>query len=248
MLNFIQKFIFLLKKPKVIIVAGNGRADTSEAVFRILNQHFKVGKEILIFQAEPNDTGVKKSYYLLKHSSLPVLVVTHVHEIPFGSRVSSAGEGNFFAGEKEEKEKTKEIRELSKAMPSHGYLILNFDDETVRKVKDEINLQALTFGFHEGVDFQATDVKLNGGDVSDSSVAESAARGTNFKINYKGNTVPVWLAPTPPHQKFWCRGEGVGKEQIYAALAAAAVGTVLGLNLVEVSQALKNYQGCNKSA
>ncbi|MDO8559330.1 MAG: cyanophycin synthetase, partial [bacterium] len=34
-----------------------------------------------------------------------------------------------------------------------------------------------------------------------------------------------------------------GKDNIYAALAASAVGLALGLNLVEVSQALKDFKG-----
>jgi len=80
----------------------------------------------------------------------------------------------------------------------------------------------LTFGFQDGVDFQATDIKLNG--------------DTNFKINYKGSIVPAWL-------------KGIADQnQIYSALTAAAVGTILGLNLVEVSQALKNYQSLSGKA
>jgi len=47
----------------------------------------------------------------------------------------------------------------------------------------------------------------------------------NFKINYEGNLVPVWL------------DERLKEEKIQAALVAAGVGLTLGLNLVEVSQA-----------
>lgn len=205
MFNFIQKFIFFWKKPKIIIVAGKGRILAIEAIFQVLKPHFKIGKEILIFQTEPDGTGVAKFKYLLKHSSLPILVVTHLADIPFNK--------DFFAGEKEE---IKEIRELAKMMPTRGFLVLNFDDETVREIKDETNLQELTFGFQERADFQATDIKLNS--------------GTNFKINYQGNIVPIWL------DKLF------GKEQIYSALVAAAVGTIFDLNLVEISQALKNYR------
>ncbi len=54
---------------------------------------------------------------------------------------------------------------------------------------------------------------------------------TNFKINYKGYVVPVWL------DKIF------GKEQVYAALTAAVAGLIYEMNLVEISQALKKYQG-----
>jgi len=94
------------------------------------------------------------------------------------------------------------------------YLILNYDDENARKIKRESPAKVLTFGFWAGADFRASDVKING--------------GINFKINYQGNTVPVWLKSFS------------NKEHIYAAWAAAAVGEVLNLNLVEVSEALRH--------
>jgi len=93
------------------------------------------------------------------------------------------------------------------------YLILNYDEENIRRLKNQASSKVLTFGFRSGADFRASDVKVND--------------GTNFKINHHGNIVPVWL------------GKSFGKEYIYAALAAAAVGEVFGLNLVEVSGALK---------
>jgi len=204
--SIFNKFKFLLKKPKIVIVAGNGRACAKEAISQVLKPHFNVGKEILIFQAEENNyTGVKLFTYMLKHSSLPILVVTQVGDIPF--------DRDFFAGDRE---KTTEIKKLAQTLPSYGHLILNFDDETIREIKDETNLKELTFGFQQGADFQASDIKLN--------------TGTNFKINYRGNIVPVWL------EKLF------GKEQIYSALAAVSVGTIFDLNLVEISQALKFYQ------
>ena len=201
-MNVFEKIKFILRKPKVIIVTGSGRSCAREAIFQVLNQHFKVGDEILLFETDLKDK--KEFEFFVKKSSLPILVVTHIGDIPFDK--------DFFAGEKEE---TIEIRKLAKISPPYGHLILNFDDETVREIKDETNLKELTFGFQEGADFQATDVKLNS--------------GTNFKVNYRGNIVPIWL------EKLF------GKEQIYSALAAIAVGTIFGLNLVEISQSLKSY-------
>lgn len=202
-MNVFEKIKFILRKPKVIIVTGSGRSCAREAIFQVLNQHFKVGDEILLFETDLKDK--KEFEFFVKKSSLPILVVTHIGDIPFDK--------DFFAGEKEE---TIEIRKLAKISPPYGHLILNFDDETVREIKDETNLKEITFGFQERADFRATDIKLNG--------------GTNFKINYKGNIVPIWL-------------DGLfGKEQIYSALAAVVVGTIFDLNLVEISQALKNYK------
>ena len=220
-LNFFQKFKFLLKKPKVIIVTGEGRFCAKEAIQQVLKPHFSVGKEILVLVSDLKNTRDLKRYkFLINQSSLVVLVVTHAGDIPL--------EQEFFAAERE---KTKEILSLAKILPASNYLVLNFDDETVREIGDSVdesgtssppfanaratNLKTLTFGFQERADLRASDIKING--------------GTNFKINYKGNIVPVWLERL------------FGKEQIYSALAGVAVGIIFDLNLVEISQALKNY-------
>ena len=99
------------------------------------------------------------------------------------------------------------------------YLVLNFDEgmSNVRKFKEKTWLQILTFGFKEGADFQATDIKING--------------DTNFKINYQGKIVPFWLGGAKSHK------------EIYSVLTAIATGTALNLNLVEISQSLKEERG-----
>jgi len=203
--NF-QFWDFIIKKPKIVIVVGNGRACAKEVIFQILKNYFKVGKEIFIFETDlKNASEFAKFNFLVKNSSLPILAVTHFGDLP--------PDKDFFASDKEEIEP---VKKLAKSMPSFGYLILNFDDETVREIKDETNLKEITFGFQERADFYASDIKING--------------GTNFKINYKGNVVPAWLNRT------------FGKEQIYSALAGVVVGTILDLNLVEISQSLKDYK------
>jgi len=156
---------------------------------------------ILLF----DDSEIKKSEFFLKTSPVSVLIVTHVGEIPFDKE--------FFAGEREN---IKNTIEVAKGLPSRCYLVLNHDDETVREIDDITNLHTFTFGFSERADFFASNVKFN--------------HGINFKINYKGNTVPFWLEGT------------FGKEQIYAILAATAVGTIFGKNLIEISQIMKNYR------
>ena len=92
------------------------------------------------------------------------------------------------------------------------YLILNYDEGNTQKIKEKNPDTVLTFGFQPGADFRASDLKING--------------GINFKINYKENVVPVWLK------------ESGDKNQVYATLAAACVGTIFDLNLVEISQSL----------
>jgi len=99
-------------------------------------------------------------------------------------------------------------------LSSRECLVYNFDKEGLRKIREKApETKLLTFGFQEGADFQASDLRQDG--------------GTNFKINYQGKIVPVWLEGSPT------------REEIYSVLAASAIGVLLGLNLVEISQALK---------
>ena len=99
-------------------------------------------------------------------------------------------------------------------LSSRECLIFNFDKGGLRRIKEKApDAKLLTFGLQEGASFQASDLRQNG--------------DTNFKINYQGKIVPVWLVGTK------------NREEIYSVLAAAAIGALLGLNLVEISQALK---------
>jgi len=194
---------FFWKKPRIIIITSEGRKITAEAIYSILRGDFKIGKEVLIFETDlKSSQELERLKSLIKKSESPILIATHTGEIP-PDNISFAGDQN----------KLIEIRELVKILPISGYLISNSDDEAVRELGKESQAKFLTFGFSERADFIASDVKTNG--------------GANFKINYRGNIVPVWLEKSN------------GKEQIYSALAAAAVGIINGLNLVEISQSLK---------
>jgi UDP-N-acetylmuramate-alanine ligase len=196
MSEVLGKIKYLFKKEPVIVITGEGRALAKEAISLLM-------KNAKIFSLE--DSQIKKSEFFLKSSPISVLVVTHVGDIPF--------DRDYFAGEKE---KVTNTIELAKTLPPTCYLVLNYDDETVREINDITNLHTFTFGFSERADFFASDLKFN--------------HGINFKVNYKGSVVPFWLGGT------------FGKEQIYTALAAAAVGTIFGKNLVEISQEMKNYK------
>lgn len=109
-------------------------------------------------------------------------------------------------------------------------LIYNFDRGDLRKIKEKApNIKILSFGFQEGADFQATDLRQGKASKFPSSFFSVPRKneGMNFKINYRGNIVPIWLPRSLP------------KEEIYFVLAAALMAVLFGLNLVEISQALK---------
>ena len=173
-----NKLIFFLKRPKIVIVKGAAQGITQDAIYQVLQAHFKMGQEVLMID--------KDFEFFIKYSRLPVLVVNgDITQAP-------------------------EVSLLVQALTASSYLVLNSDDDEVaRDLKNKSQARVLTFGFGARADIRATAV------------------GANFKISYQGNVVPVWLENL------------ADQEQVYAALAASAVGEALGLNLVQVSEALR---------
>ncbi|MFH1780964.1 MAG: cyanophycin synthetase [Candidatus Nealsonbacteria bacterium] len=206
--NILDKIKFLLTRPKVILVAGRGQETAIQAIGQVLQRFFHLGKDILIYSAD--SSNVKEAEFLLKNAKSVIFVATHAGEYH--------ADKEFFAAEKSD---VIFIENLVKILPSQSTFIFNFDDETIRDLKNKTNASSLALGFGLRSDIQATDIFLT----------QLPNLGTNFKINYEKNIVPVWLKNL------------FGKEHIYAALAGVAVGEVLGLNLVEISTALKFYQG-----
>ena len=171
-MKWIKKIFFSLVKPKIILVEGEGKELLEEALVSVLRSFLKIKKikelplffnkeEVLILEKEDFE-------FLMKDSSLPILILTHFGEIP--------PDEIFFACEKE---KVGEIGKIVKNLPIFGYLILNHDDETVRELKEKTRAHSLTFGLGEGASLKASDVKLN--------------QGTNFKLQCNGIILPVWL-------------------------------------------------------
>ncbi len=182
------------------MVWGNGKEITFDIIEKVLGKKRDILVEKIDFKKE------KKVEKFVSLSQLPILILTHIGEIPHDK--------DFFAGERE---KTKEIRKYAKKLPPFGYLILNYDDETIREIRDETNLREITFGFANLADFKATDIKINS--------------GTNFKLNFENKILPIWLENL------------FGKEYIFAVLATCALCKVLNLNLIEITQSLKGYKG-----
>lgn len=214
--SIIRRIIFKVRKPTVIFVCGRACFSAAKVIEETLGSRFKIKKiiggklpffwkrdDILLCEDSLiNKVDYDKISFLVKNSSPFIFVVTN-----FG-KVSS--DKDYLEGREEE---VSRIKKIVKNMLPSAFLILNFDDGSVRKLRNETESKILSFGFIEGSNFQVTDLKVD----------ES---GTNFKVNCLGNTVPFWL-----EKKF-------GKEQIYDALAAVCVGDAKSLNLVEVSQSL----------
>ena len=80
-------------------------------------------------------------------------------------------------------------------------------------------------GLNDGAMLRAIELSIGNEDVG----GRVKLTGMFFKIIYKGSTVPVFLPGV------------LGRQHVYAALAGAAVGVGVGMNLVEVSERMHYY-------
>ncbi|OGM99054.1 MAG: hypothetical protein A2817_01685 [Candidatus Yanofskybacteria bacterium RIFCSPHIGHO2_01_FULL_39_8b] len=137
------------------------------------------------------------------------------------------------------KEKSKLVSILKPA----DYAILNHDDPAVYDMREKTRAKIMSYGFtahfqdtndnrtEESMNFDKETVKLSNFDIRLDS--DDKPSGVGFKFHYGNNAsfVPVVL-------------HGVlGKSQALAAGAAAAIGIIYGMNLIQISQALADYKG-----
>lgn len=117
-----------------------------------------------------------------------------------------------------------EKRVIISHLQNDGFAILNFDNPMVMENASVAKAEKVTYGFKEGADLRATDINLMEAENTVMPV------GINFKVNYRGSIVPVFLPGF------------LSKAYIPAALAGLAVGVVYGINLVEGAEALREAE------
>ena len=256
-LKALSKAVIKKYKPIVIGITGSvGKTSTKEAVFSVLKTKFNVRANDASFNNEIGFPmavlGLKKagrliwipnllrSFKLLlsKNKSYPEVLVLEMGADKPGDIgylidiakpeigiITAVGELpvhiEFYSGPEEVAE---EKSKLIQGLPSNGFAVLNFDDEIVFRMRDLSRAETITYGFNAGADLRASDlmyfVQMN----------EQIIGGLSFKLNYEKSSVPFRLA------------NALGRHQVYAALAAAAVGLHFKMNLVEISQALEKME------
>ncbi|MDP3975244.1 MAG: UDP-N-acetylmuramoyl-tripeptide--D-alanyl-D-alanine ligase [Candidatus Jorgensenbacteria bacterium] len=109
---------------------------------------------------------------------------------------------------------------LVKALKADGFAILNVDDPKVAGVGDLTRGHVVTYGFREGADVRLVNFKNH---------CKGSEASVHFKLAHDSTVVPVSIPGA------------LGRAEVYAAGAAAAVGLVFGMNLVEIAGALETY-------
>lgn len=123
----------------------------------------------------------------------------------------------------------KEKETLARSLSSKAVAVLNFDDPLVVQMTIDLKAKVIGYGFSEEATVRAYEEKVSGQNLSHQDGVE-AIRGVSFKVSYDGSTVPVFLPMV------------VGRHSVNAALAAIAVGVAFKLNLVRISENLKQYR------
>ena len=186
------------KKRKTIVVFSQDKGMTSEFIRAMLSRKFQTKK----LSQEPTIIDALFKEILILEGSLQKT-----------SDFIKLTKSPILVLTKIDKEKDI-VAELLKSILVSSFVIANFDDQTTRSLFENNNFKGMTFGCQEGADILASDIRINS--------------GINFKINYRGNTIPIWLPETSD------------QTHVYGSLAAICIGIILGLNLVEISEALKN--------
>ncbi|MFA5172944.1 MAG: Mur ligase family protein [Candidatus Paceibacterota bacterium] len=247
--NTIKKY-----QPEIIGVAGGvGKTSAMEAIFLVLKQQKRTRIMKNFEDAELSALlailgGEKKSFLaivsliflsvfrlIFKSSSYPEVLILeyesgrekNLKKILLFARpniavVTAFGEippgTEFFPNPQAAmREKGKIVEHL----PASGFAILNYDDPEVFKMKERTKGKILTYGFKKGADILVSGLE--------NKEDEEGPKGISFKIGDRETFVPVRINGT------------AGKTQAYAAAAGAAVGLILSVNLVKISQALSSF-------
>lgn len=153
--------------------------------------------------------------YLLSIAKPDLAVVTAIGEIPVHVE--------FF---KDPEEVVKEKAKLVSALPPDGYAVLNHDDVAVYDMKRQTVAESLTYGFEEHADLRIINYEPH---LTKDEEWGDMPLGISLKLEYNGSVVPVRLRDV------------FGEAQAYAVSAACAAGLVMNINLVEASEALRDY-------
>ncbi len=253
-LKTMAKIILRKYQPEIIGITGSfGKTSAKEAIFTVLknklnasasrknyNNELGLPLSILLSSAPGKSLGKwwqigKKFFQLWVQRDLnypPLLIlemgVDHpgdmdkllsvVHpRIGVLTAIGSAHLEFFGQIEKIKEEKQK----LLAALPKEGCAVVNFDDELCRLASLESKAVVISYGLHEQAKVQAKEIVYNFGE--DNS-------GISCKVSYNGSEVPLFLPQV------------IGPGALSAALSAVAVGLSYGLNLVEITNALKDFR------
>jgi UDP-N-acetylmuramoyl-tripeptide--D-alanyl-D-alanine ligase len=262
-LDCLAKIYIWRYKPRIVAITGNaGKTSTKDAVACVLGAKYKIRKSegnlnnemgvpmtiIGDFSRQYYNNGSGGLFWLnvfliglvgLINSDYPeflileygadkvgdienlvrkykpnIGVVTFIGDIPVHVE-------NFSSRAELVKEKSK----LASSLDQDDFVILNSDDESVSAMSKITKANVISYGFNDQSRVKVTDFDYI-------SNQEGEPLGVSFKVYSKSSTfVPVRIMGS------------LGRSQAYVTAAATGVGLALGMNLVEINNALSFYRG-----
>jgi UDP-N-acetylmuramoyl-tripeptide--D-alanyl-D-alanine ligase len=260
--KILQRILFILSRailkkynPKVVGITGSiGKSSAKEAVFAVLKNKFRTRENIknynneiglpltIIGELSPGHSlgGWFKLFLravkliIIEDKSYPEILVLEMGIDRIGDMkyltelaptdigiVTNVGPVHLEYFKTQEKIAKEKSILVSKLKPG-GWGVLNIDSLKVAEMKNVVRGRFLTYGLSREAQVRALEINL--------SYRDDAVIGTSFKLHYNGAVVPVLLSGV------------LAEHLVNAALAAAAVGVILEMNLIEISEALKNYR------
>ncbi|MGC9048794.1 MAG: UDP-N-acetylmuramoyl-tripeptide--D-alanyl-D-alanine ligase [Patescibacteria group bacterium] len=247
-------------KPFIIGITGSvGKSSTKEAIYVVLKDKFRVRRSLKNYN---NELGLPLtilgrmspgkslagwlrvfwmaigSIWFLEKTYPKILVLEmaadHPGDIKYLTKIAPCQVGVVTAIGPSHLEFFKNIENVIKEkqiivshLPSRGWAILNADDPRVLAMKEKAEAKILTFGLSEKADVRAVEIEVEQ-DLSFTDYPK--INGLRFKMKYSGSVVPVFLPKI------------LNRSAIYSVLAAAAVGLIFDLNLIEISETLKDFE------
>ncbi len=251
-LNFLARLIIRRFKPQIVGITGSvGKTSTKEAIYCVLKHHFDVrantgsynnefglpltilgasapGKNLfkwigLLFKALLILLGNKYPKILILEMGADrsgdiqkLLAVTGGLQVAVITDIGVSHLQNY----PNQKSLTREKLSILKGLNPDGVAVVNLDNEHLAEAWSGIKQNKFGYGFNQA-DIQATDFQV---------IKNQDSFGINFKVHHKGNVVPFFIPNC------------LGQPTTYSALAACGVALAFKLNLVNVSDALREFE------
>ncbi len=113
------------------------------------------------------------------------------------------------------------FRRFAELIPADGALIACLDDANVRSILPGLSCPVISYGLDSSADWTASDLKLRAG-------------GSEFTVVHEGKPLGRAVLHVP------------GKHNVQNALAAIAVGDMLGLPMHTIAEHLESYRGTHR--
>lgn len=255
-LRFMSGVVLRKYNPKVVGITGSvGKTSAKEAIFLVLNDSFdvrsneknynnEIGLPLTIIGAKSGNSSifgwlkvlVKWLWVITFPVKYPEILVLEMGvdnpgdmdylrsfipvDVAVITNISNSHLEQFKTIEKIAKEKFKIAKDLSR----DGLVVLNIDNHQVQEMyrnKYKNNSNVFLFGFTDESEVRAVDVNF--------SYRNEDFSGINFKLQYEGKIIPVWLPNI------------VARHHIYAALAGVCVGVYFKISLMDISKSLEMF-------